>query len=118
MKLGELRTGMVVTLRNGGKYMVFRKIHSDWTNDDVLVQLNGDDYLFLAEYDSDMMCKGAYHDPFDIMEVWVARQPLNFVSFNKEEYYTLLWKREEPKEMTMAEIEAALGYKIRIVERK
>lgn len=33
-----------------------------------------------------------------------------------DEYLTLVWKREEPKEMTLEEVEKELGYPIKIVK--
>lgn len=118
MTKSELRTGMVVTLRNGDKYMVFRGIQTNYTNEDVLVHPDANGWIRLGSYNEDMTQKGNQNDSFDIMEVWEADYPLYFMSSNKEDHYFLIWEREEPKEMTMAEIEAALGYKIKIVERK
>ena len=118
MTKSELRTGMIVTLRNGDRYMVFRGIQTNYTNEDVLVCPDETGWTRLESYNEDMTQKENRNDLFDIMEVWEADYPLYFMSSNKEDHYFLIWEREEPKEMTMAEIEAALGYKIKIVERK
>lgn len=118
MTKSELRTGMIVTLRNGDRCMIFRGIQTNYTNEDVLVHPDENGWMRLGSYNEDMTQKENQNDSFDIMEVWEADYPLHFTSSNKEDHYFLIWEREETKEMTMAEIEAALGYKIKIVERK
>jgi len=52
---------------------------------------------------------------FDIQEVYRPKQPYQ-VSYNDFKDGTLVFKREQPKEMTVEEIEKKLGYKIKIVD--
>lgn len=121
MTKNELKTGMVVTLRNGDKLRVFRDYASDWTQDEnesvcMVSTVCANDWWKLSAYTDDM--KYEDDETCDIMEVYRPYHPYDFLRDFDESRYNLIWKREDPKEMTMAEIEAALGYKIKIVERK
>ena len=51
---------------------------------------------------------------FDIMKVFHVVSELNDV----EKTTACLWEREKEKEMTLAEVSAALGYPVKIVEEK
>ncbi len=73
-------------------------------------------WLNLKDYDDKLMCRGGGLE-LDIAEVYnhIPSGGLNFIAFNSD-YLKLLWKREEVVEMTLAEVCAALGKKIKIKE--
>lgn len=113
MTKSELKNGMVVTTRDMEKYMfykdcvyknehtlsVFAREDGVWTNIDTY----SDDLTF-----SD--CKA-----LDIMKVEVLKHPrLAWQKYNTNNYVTI-WERKSPKKMTVAEIEAILGYKVEII---
>lgn len=109
----DLKDGMVVEHRDGDRYMVFGNCFispdGNWDatkyNDDLT---SNTDSMWRHDYDICRVYKvssGIYMDFKDI--------------FNDEKNYVkLIWERkEEPKhkEMTVAEIEKELGYKIKVV---
>jgi hypothetical protein len=57
----------------------------------------------------------------DVVRIY---QPIGNIHYLKTEYlnynkdYLILWQREEPKEMTIEEIQKELGYKVKIIEEK
>lgn len=119
MKKLDLRTGHIVTTREGNEYMVYLDIdtgYTDFNDKDVLVgaELN---WNSLEYYNEDL----TYHDEreeFDIVKVERGVHPycLQDISHGKAKR-EILWEREkEPKEMTVAEIEKLLGYPVKIVK--
>lgn len=108
MKLDDLKTGMVVTLRNGASSIVMR----DFINEgDLLVNMSENKvigWLYLNDYTTDMKYKDV--DAFDVMQVYRAR----FYGISSKE--ALLWERKDDyKEVTMQEIEEKFGCKVKIV---
>ena len=110
MTLDDLKTGMMVTTRNGNSYIVMRDFVD---SGDVLAGLSDsteitNSYMELSDYKQDMK-----HDELsglDIMSVYTSY--LHCIDIPKK----LLWKREEYKEVTMKEIEEMFGCKVKIVE--
>ena len=108
MTLDDLKTGMVVTLRNGASNIVMR----DFINEgDLLVNMSENKvigWLYLNDYTTDMKYKDV--DAFDVMQVYRAR----FYCISSKE--ALLWERKDDyKEVTMQEIEEKFGCKVKIV---
>jgi len=106
MKKSDLRTGMLVTLRNKESYYVMLGTGLGFTQDDVLVHRVGSDtgWMPLCQYDSDLL----YHDdpneilpsaseeddrPWDIMQVDACREAAYL--FQPSNHYRTIWKREE-----------------------
>lgn len=100
-------------------------------NGDMVINRQGKKYIFMTDYLGEKVFKdeeGSYDnlyyylcdlrayidDQSDIMEI---KKPkcLNTKWFDEAEYETK-WKREEVKEMTVAEIEKILGYSIKVVK--
>lgn len=114
----DLKVGYVVKLRNGVLYMVMVD------DDERLVLISeGRGWLRLHEYNDDLTDSNTTSlfgipacEKYDIMEVYgYSRLTSEAMSVNTNNR-SLLWKREEkPMRMTLAEIEAALGFKIAIV---
>lgn len=72
-------------------------------------------WMSLDDYYDDLKAK--HKDDCDIMEIRRPTIRYHFIS----KYYKdapIIFKREEPKEMTIAEIEKGLGYAVKIVKEK
>ena len=109
MKLDDLKTGMIVTTRNGDSHIVMR----DFVDvGDILAGISDNDnitntWTSLSEYNKDM--KHNKLPGLDIMSVYTSY--LYGIDTPKK----LLWQREEYKEVTMEEIEEKFGCKVKIV---
>ena len=103
-----IKPGSVIEPRMGGKYLYLN---------DVFLSENGGlclNALGLEEYTDDLLnndgiCK------FDIQKIY-RTSGRKMRDLFTDEYLTLVWKREEPKEMTLEEVEKELGYPIKIVK--
>lgn len=121
MKKTELRTGMIVTLRNEVEYVFVKDfvVDDDYTmkscKDGILVNGHKPSWCNMMHYD-DKLKAGVGYEALDIMKVEIPDHPYAFtnIPYDKKDR-KLVWKREEPKKMTVAEIEAILGYKVEIV---
>lgn len=111
-----LRTGHIVTYRNGSLRRVF--LDTGMHEPNVLV---GDEvWNSLANYNDELLYNsGSGNADFDIMKIVTGTSILNLVDTDLDSITTTtIWKRSEPKEMTIAEIEQALGYPVKIVKEK
>ena len=79
MTLGDLKTGMTVTLRNGIGYFVMRDTYLDGEEMHNILWRSGGFWMPLCMYNEDMTYKGlngeAKENEFDIMEVFAATSP-------------------------------------------
>jgi len=130
MKKSDLKTGMIVTTRDGCEYVVFLGTTSVYIREescDILLNTNPElcRWNRLDYYNEDLTYDRAtrYEDDakakeYDIMKVELALHPYAFTNVNyKREERKLLWEREKPvKEMTMAELEEHFGCKVKIVK--
>ena len=119
MTKSELKTGMVVTTREGHKYRVYRNIATEYTNisdkeNDVLVGSLADWHRL--EYYNDNLTHKVYKE-YDIMLVELVNHPYDFIKdLDNVKITKTLWERQEVKELTVAEISKLLGYEVKIVE--
>lgn len=110
MKLDDLKTGMIVTTRDGDSHIVMR----DFVDaGDILAGISDNDnitnsYIKLSEYKQDM--KNNLLTDCDIMSVYTSY--LHCMDIQKK----LLWKREEYREVTMKELEEIFECKVKIVD--
>lgn len=112
MKKSDLKTGMVVETRNGEKYLVM--LNPD-CEDMELINFNGG-YMPLYYYNNELIPAKLFTRDFDVVKVYSVGWTIRDLLSDKEcMEFKLIWKREEQKEMTIEEIEAELGYKIKIV---
>lgn len=111
MKKSDLKTGMVVETRNGEKYLVMLEPDCEGRE---LIRFNVG-YMSLNDYNDELMLK-KLNEKFDIVKVYSVESSICWLLGDKESMkFKLIWERSEPKEMTIEEIEAELGYKIKIV---
>lgn len=115
MKKSDLKTGMIVETRNGEKYLVM--LNPD-CKDMELINFKGG-YMSLHYYNNELIFTEQSTHGFDIVKVYSVGWTIRDLLSDKEcMEFKLIWKREERKEMTIEEIEAELGYKIKIVGDK
>ena len=125
MKKSDLRTGMIVELRDGKEYVVFidvcttQYISDHYINENNYNSLivNGDNCLWqsLKDYKEDLCNDNS--KSYDIMKIYVPEHPYAFMKISYEkENRKLIWERKEFKEMTMKELEEHFGCRIKIVE--
>ena len=119
----ELKTGMMVQLKNGKYYHVLRDITLNGRpNKGALQSAEGEPILYLSSYDRKLFYQSpkAYnthnYSPLDIEKVY---EPCVASAIGKTNEMlrmsTLVWERAaKPKSMTLKEIEAALGYPIKL----
>ena len=105
MKKSDLRTGMIVTLRNGESYHVLLHTGFGGTQEDVLVHKVGMDtgWMPLCQYDEDLK----YHDTdadsivpydpetdpdWDIMQVKAVREAAYVLT---SRHFKTVWERKE-----------------------
>ena len=100
-----LKNGDMVITRDGEKY-IFMK---DYLGEDMFKDKDGDCWC-LSLYDENLI----FDDGLTIMEIKKPRWKIA-KWFNEADYETK-WKREEVKEMTVAEIEKLLGHKVKIIK--
>ena len=111
MKKSDLKTGMVVETRNGEKYLVM--LEPDCGGRELINFSRG--YMSLSSYNDELMLEKSYEE-LDIMKVYSVGISISWLLSDKKSMkFKLIWERNEPKEMTIAEIEKELGYKIKIV---
>lgn len=116
MNLKDLKTGWRVKTRNGNTYVVLRNCETDHYGHQDVMFINLDDgYVIGSSYDSNLI--DHHNSDYDIMQVYETL--VNGKVFDKTRMGELVWERtEEPKDMTLSEIEDALGYPVRIVGDK
>lgn len=100
MTKDDLKDGMVCEIRNGSLYI--------WLNGRLR-----NIFKYCSRTGMDLKDEEGYKE-FDVIKVYKTDgQTLN--KMLDRENLTLIWERKEPKEMTMEEIESALGYPVKIV---
>ena len=97
MTKSDLKNRMVVEVRNGKRYLVV----------DYLLMCDSG-FLLLSDYDEDLMHNG--DKDFDIVKVFDYVSNFN----NIKRCNDVVWERQEPKKLTLKEIESILGYSVEI----
>lgn len=111
MTKSDLKSGMIVTLRNGEEYVVILN-HAFYPNG-VIASFAGEvKWDELDEYTDDLVCRAAVRD-FDIVKIQVPKS--SYIGYEKHNR-TTLWEREEVKKVTIEEIEKKFGCKVEIVK--
>lgn len=112
MRKEDLKSGMVVKLRNGTWCLalthegILKFVSKKWLESDI------NDYNDSLECDPEN--KAVDFSDFDIVEVGIARGAKQLLLDDKD--FDIIWVRKEAKEMTLSEIEEKLGFKIKIVK--
>lgn len=121
MTKSDLKTGMIVTRRDGKRFTVYRNCAAESYSKletDVLVDALNSMWHPLEYYDEDLTNNRGNRD-FDIVKVELVHHPYDFNKFPcNAKIVKTLWTRDDTKKMTVAEIESILGYKVEIVSDK
>ena len=112
MTLNDLKTGMIVTTRNGNSYIVMRDFLGDIS---VLAGISDNktisrQWINMIWYEQDLTCTDISR--LDIISVY-SSDPCD-IDVPKG----LIWQRKEYKEVTMKEIEEKFGCKVKIIDDK
>jgi hypothetical protein len=113
----DLRTGMVVELRNGEVYQVFLNAYSTYENNqtvNTLVDLDEAHWETLNNYRDNLT--HVYHSELDVMGVYKSGFYTDVVKPSNYKSWKYTWVRKETKELTVKEIEKLLGYPVKIVK--
>ena len=114
MTKSELKTGMIVTQRDGCKFMVFENAVLQVRNgcNKFLVEIHGQVWSDLeVYYNEDMTSTIEYN--FDIMKVELCQTTRDLL--NPERETVLLWERKEKKRYTYAQLREILGEEFEVV---
>ena len=130
MKKSEIKNGMHVITKGGEEYVIVSDVYAPCQIDDgntakvAMLGLNGG-WMNLDLYNEESLC---FRDnslnideddwQYDIEEVYAPKYytyTFESVKSKDKHDFTRLWKRGV-KQMTKAEIETALGYKIEIID--
>ena len=126
MTLDDLKTGMIVTTRNGMQFTVIRNAVKPWNNStDLLIYTNMDYRKYNYEWKRGCFTFSSFNEDmraasgnrkWDIVKVETADLPFGFMDLNDEPHRrSTLWCESNKVKLTVAEIESRLGYKIEIV---
>lgn len=114
----DLKTGMRVRTRNGELYLVLKDCKTGhYGHQDLLFASFCGDYNIGDDYNNDLICVDSNDtdEDFDIVEVYTAKSGFADIDVLDRTSLKSIWKREEKKKMTVAEIEEKLGYEVEIV---
>ena len=122
MTKSELKTGMIVTRRDGKKLTVYRNCACSFghtIHNDVFVDASDETWHPMDNYSEDLINNKGYPE-YDIVKVETVRHPYDYNKYPFDaKIGDILWVRTEPKKkMTVAEIESILGYKVEIISEK
>lgn len=101
MKKSDLRTGMMVTLRNGTNHMVFKDVCTYYTTErnkstGVIVNEKELSWLSLDKYNEDMTFADDYLNCLDIMKVYILRHPYDITRrFSDKKIESIIFNREK-----------------------
>ena len=119
MTKSELKTGMIVTRRDGKRLTVYRNCACSFghsIHNDVFVDASDEIWHSMEYYSEDLKNLKGYPE-YDIVKVELVWHPYDYNKYPFDADRTkVLWERTDPKKkMTVAEIESILGYKVEIV---
>lgn len=96
----DLRNRMVLECRNGTRYLVI---------DDILMRNRC--HSMLSDYDDNLIEIKTKNPRLDIVRVYEEILNYDFLDYTNN----LLWERDSVKEVTMAEVEAKFGCRVKII---
>lgn len=110
----QLMNGMIVETRKGTRLLVM--IYQTYGYKEYRF-INNTMWVDGGHYNEDLTRYDFMTDNYrDIMKVYVTENNNSLENMLKDENLKLVWDRERKEKMTLAEIEAKLGYKIDLVE--
>ena len=122
MKLSDLKTGMIVTLRNGDEYVVFKDycvsdVTAPYCKSGIICNAKEHTWTSLENFNEEMKCTNSILGAdFDIMKVEAVSHPYSFSDIGYEKHKRKTLWSGIVKEVTIAEIEEKFGCKVKIVK--
>lgn len=104
----KLKPGMVVELADKTKFLVVQKYDGE------LMFISNDDYDSVKYYDENL--ENTMTEECSIERIYISEQQKRLEYYMADDNLKLLWERKSKKKMTLAEIEAELGYKVEVVD--
>ena len=120
----DLKTGMIVTFRNGTRCLVMRdisyplRVNADGCTNFFIGLDDSETWTYFDNYGDDLT--NIFSKTFDIVKVERVEYPIDILHREKWERHEaiVVWERIEPKKMTLAEIEKELGYPVEVVKQE
>jgi hypothetical protein len=112
MKKSDLKNGYVVELENGQTGLVFINHHRSGD----IISLHSGGGMVLSCYTEDLLITNDKGSDYKIVKVFATCHTTNHHGWRDRD---LIWERQEIqeiKEVTVAQLEAELGYPIKIVK--
>jgi len=109
----DLKSGMVVTRRNGDRALFLTDVCNCWDNPNVFINLSGGGYMRQTDYNNEFKeCSGGDND-YNIMKVEKPKYIGNIIMDEIDYETQILWQREDPKTLKLKEDIKAAELKIR-----
>ena len=107
-----LKTGYVLTDDKHTEWIVILDFNSKYRTTDILYSPEKKEWDYLENYNDNLETEFR-----KIIKIEEAVSAYNIVDLDEHKYdRTLIWEREQVREMTMAEIEELVGCKVKIVK--
>lgn len=122
MKLSDLKTGMIVTIRRGDEFVVFKDfcLSDECKNichTGIICNAGTRTWTTLENFNEEMKCiNSILGKDFDIIKVEVVAHPYSFSVMDYEKHKRKTLWNDIIKEVTMAELEEMFGCKVNIVK--
>lgn len=116
--LKDLKTGYVVVLNNGRRYLVLKRKDFYEEHSNFLGMSDGNVVSFMSSrrhFDEDLNGVGVYEGQSIEQVYGCTFEPGNAYSISID-CRELIWERKRTRKMTVAEISKALGYEVEIVK--
>lgn len=102
-----LKSGDLVIDECGYKYRAFLEYEDNYFGKGVLVNMNQEWFLYFKNYNNDLKLSSSYGS-YNIEKIYTPKTPLDYNTDDLTRY-NLKWSRKKQKEMTLEEIQDALG---------
>lgn len=112
MKYPKLKNyiGYIAELNNGDRYIIVPAANETIC----LVNQMG----WISIYDYDEKLKSVYNNKFDIDAIILCNFPFNLDCLFNDNKVEIIWERDDVLEVTMKEIEAKFGCRVKIVKEQ
>lgn len=117
MTLDDLKTGMIVTTRNGLRYMVLTNYHDELETNTKFIGVRKNGWITSNGFTANL--KYPNDSSFDIVKVEVSGLRSRLLNFEDiDANFETIWEEKSVVKCTLAEIESRLGYKVEIVSEE
>lgn len=105
----ELKEGMIIECRNRIRYLL-RQVNGE------LIGSNNTGHIDLR-YNEELNENKYFDEDYDIMKIYISNAFILSKVFD-DGYLECIWKRKQPKKMTLAQISKALGYEVEVIDNE